>query len=1316
MNSPTNSTSNINYNNNSNLNNSNIDFLKLQLVYNNSNLNFNKQQSEKRNYENKAKAQCERILFNNCDIKNLENNYGIKLNHRTINNSNKKFMNGFCMMRLVWVFENVALIYLAFFQTFINVRRKFVKKIIDDFSAFSGDFQITCNNRHIVLLVPPLKSFQNYQNLNINTNLLNSLNYRHNLNNPNNHNYNINKIQNNLSSHCIADKEKAELLESQSASIFTYRPYKKLIDSYIFKKTFKYSNINRFIMEKFTQNILKQRLLENFNILNSNKKSIILVTKISVSKVKNIKEIENKKIISKRCLMIYILQLNEEKDELTIELSVEPVSGYYLFKFSENDIKIYDERKFFNALSNYYKNIDKEIFDSIKNFVYLMRETIFIKLCRENFLNENNNINNHIHNNYNNANKDNNFMSFNSHYTNQIFNEDLKIPEEKNTFNNGNINGFIRKNNSLNSIFPRKNNFDNTNGNFYNTNNSHDFRVSENIDINQNYNLSHNLNSLKNLNSENINYQSHNQNKNIPNSNIPKKFPKHDQFINSYLCFKNEDLKLNNSQLKYKIDLFRKELKDYCENILDDNANTKISQIINNNANNIHNNLNNNINIINNLNLKEPQITNGNLNMNNPLLYNSNSMVINNNKIKNFVENLKQSLPLVKEIEYKILEKRDIKKDISYIERIIVDRFYWYFAQLFESIMDSNFEDEEKCKYHVKVASKTSMILIRFPSIDKLLTCCKNQSRNSHDLVIHIKFYIISIEKLKQSVTKFAEILSEKASLKTLEFFDESEFSGKNTSSYSSFWDDNNSEISLESENKFYSRNEIFDIYPNQILGNMLFIIDELYKLMYHKNNLMTYIENYEGDLYNVLSNCLKYSINLNITDLFNCEMKLFMNNNHINNSCNLVGNNNKINFFNKSPHINRGTHSKNNCCFKFEFIQRKIYEILNEHFKYLTCNFYCNEKINLNNLVDSGSETNNTNNNSFTNENEIDKMNSSTNLIYNFNSAATLEKAKDLFIIELDLIQNFNGFSETSSNILLNDKEKYRDVIRDLCMRVKNLEIDESFSISLELKIYFIPDIEDIYSEMNFEQLSQDNYKMSCINLDNYSLYFHNTDNLSVMVPTFIKMQSNDYYVCINKKQKNFIRDIINSINSLIYLQQLENLRFSYNCGLIQDGLDYDKILEKMNMINTKNILSRNYLMRTCDKISTLNLLEKEEMAKNLIRLKDFKNINKTTRDYIVYMFDFEFSNDIQIQNFNNYILEKFQKQREEKNNYKIPLWMTFSLPNYSESNRKNSRFYSIEKYSEDEYISLEIKILNTEFLHDNNEMQNEADVDEVT
>lgn len=131
-------------------------------------------------------------------------------------------------------------------------------------------------------------------------------------------------------------------------------------------------------MEKFLDFIIKLRLLEDYLHINSCNNRFILVNKISISKVKNINEVD--KIIPKRSLVIYILQLNQNKDELSFELCIEPVSGYYLYKFSETEARIFDEAKFFNSVTNYYKNFDKHIFDSILNFCFLARETIEAKL------------------------------------------------------------------------------------------------------------------------------------------------------------------------------------------------------------------------------------------------------------------------------------------------------------------------------------------------------------------------------------------------------------------------------------------------------------------------------------------------------------------------------------------------------------------------------------------------------------------------------------------------------------------------------------------------------------------------------------------------------------------------------------------------------------------------------------------------------------------------------------------------------------------------------------------------------------------------
>jgi len=139
-------------------------------------------------------------------------------------------------------------------------------------------------------------------------------------------------------------------------------------------------------MEKFLDFIIKLRIQEDYLHINSCNNRFILVNKISISKVKNINEVE--KIIPKRSLVIYILQLNQTRDELSFELCIEPVSGYYLYKISDTEARIFDEVKFFNSVTNYYKNFDKHIFESIFNFCFLAKETIEAKLKRS-YLKEN---------------------------------------------------------------------------------------------------------------------------------------------------------------------------------------------------------------------------------------------------------------------------------------------------------------------------------------------------------------------------------------------------------------------------------------------------------------------------------------------------------------------------------------------------------------------------------------------------------------------------------------------------------------------------------------------------------------------------------------------------------------------------------------------------------------------------------------------------------------------------------------------------------------------------------------------------------------
>jgi hypothetical protein len=411
----------------------------------------------------KSKSIVEKIVYAYCDISKIEQTFGVKLIHKTINYNNKKFKNGFCSMRITWTYDNIGIIYLGFFNTFINVRRKIVEKLSQELLNYQGDFQITCSNRHITLLAPPIDSTQN-------------------------------------------------TLWDSSASIFTYKPYKKLIDSYILKKEFKYTHPNKYLIERFIYFILHQRMKENFAILNTNSKGIILITKISVSKVKNIEEIENNKIISKKCLMLYNIQLSPSKEELIVELSVEPVSGYYLFRFTEKEAKIYDERKFFHSLINYYKNIDKEMFEYIKNFTYLMKESITMKLKKE-----------------------------------------VESSDEEIAFN--------KKNKQ-------------------------------------------------------------------PNKN--------ENFLHAYTCFVDVELKKPYHKLINQIELFKRDLKTFRENILEDKTRNRYS-----------------------------------------------------------VEGVLKSLELVKEVEYKIFEKTDVT-EFTIIEQTVIERFFFFFADLFNSIMDYKFNDNDR--------------------------------------------------------------------------------------------------------------------------------------------------------------------------------------------------------------------------------------------------------------------------------------------------------------------------------------------------------------------------------------------------------------------------------------------------------------------------------------------------------------------------------------------------------------------------------------------------------------------------------------------
>ena len=327
-------------------------------------------QEENETLSDELHNKCERAIKTiNCEIEMKD--IKIKLLDKSTNQTrvNKK-QNGFCLIKYIKVYDNVGCIYLGFFQSFITIRKKILDNLKDSFEKE----EMKNSMRHLLLLLPSISE--------------------------NNCKYKINsgELERNSSLQLKTEKndekeEKSVRFISQflgtdniASSIFTYRPYKKLIDSYIFKKTYKYTTPNKFVMEKFLDFIIKLRLQEDYLHINSCNNRFILVNKISISKVKNINEVE--KIIPKRSLVIYILQLNQTRDELSFELCIEPVSGYYLYKISDSEARVFDETKFFNSVTNYYKNFDKHIFESIFNYCFLAKETIEAKL-KKSSLNDN---------------------------------------------------------------------------------------------------------------------------------------------------------------------------------------------------------------------------------------------------------------------------------------------------------------------------------------------------------------------------------------------------------------------------------------------------------------------------------------------------------------------------------------------------------------------------------------------------------------------------------------------------------------------------------------------------------------------------------------------------------------------------------------------------------------------------------------------------------------------------------------------------------------------------------------------------------------
>lgn len=103
---------------------------------------------------------CERaVKALNCEIE--MNDFKIKLLDKSMNQRTNKKQNGFCLIKYIKVYDNVGVIYLGFFQSFISIRKKLYEQLKESFEKED----MKCSIRHLLLLLPSIS--ENNGNYNV---------------------------------------------------------------------------------------------------------------------------------------------------------------------------------------------------------------------------------------------------------------------------------------------------------------------------------------------------------------------------------------------------------------------------------------------------------------------------------------------------------------------------------------------------------------------------------------------------------------------------------------------------------------------------------------------------------------------------------------------------------------------------------------------------------------------------------------------------------------------------------------------------------------------------------------------------------------------------------------------------------------------------------------------------------------------------------------------------------------------------------------------------------------------------------------------
>ena len=283
-------------------------------------------------------------ILNFCDSFDEKLNIGIKKIPKEENTKGILSHNGFLIIKFDWIYKNLCLLYLGFFHCFLSTRNKYDQKLKEFILKYeendkynNKNFLIEINGKHLTyFLTPPKKEFNMDENLNNNLNI---------------------------------DIEKEN--EKKEEGIFTYQASQKLISIYLkqFQMVYQLPFDSDTILRNFLENLLYQRLkIENFQILNWNKRQMILFSYLSKLNIQNYSSsnIKNNPLLNTIIVFYTIEIVYESTNKLVFtKLMLEPNENLFIFNPEEKNTNKNEVKSYFKSIINHFEEIGNKIKESL---------------------------------------------------------------------------------------------------------------------------------------------------------------------------------------------------------------------------------------------------------------------------------------------------------------------------------------------------------------------------------------------------------------------------------------------------------------------------------------------------------------------------------------------------------------------------------------------------------------------------------------------------------------------------------------------------------------------------------------------------------------------------------------------------------------------------------------------------------------------------------------------------------------------------------------------------------------------------------------